>query len=97
MSKKSKRKGPPAEAELHDGPLRSEELPKVAQHKVVVAYVLDQDEVNRLIQASLTPYIEPPVEKRVTGHHRHETYTEAEADALVNGTVYKPDRSRRRK
>lgn len=82
MSKKQKRKStreplkydPPFEIEEQE----SEPRPK---YKLVLAYLLDQDEVNSLIEASSAPYVEPPPSVPPTEYN---TYTQEEVSALLD-------------
>ena len=95
MSKKNKRKNNTREPLEYDPPFESEEQPEQprTKYKTVMVYVLDQDEVNSLIEASNSVYVEPPGPLVNT---EYSTYTEEECVALVDGNFH-PRKSRKKK
>lgn len=82
MSKKQKRKNTREPLE-YDLPFESEEYVEEprSKYKFTLAYLIDQDEVNALIAASTSPYVEPPSNIVNT---EYSTYTQAEVNALLN-------------
>lgn len=62
-------------------PVEQEEVrPK---YRVTLAYIIDEDEVNELVEASYSAYVELP---NATAHHsNYPTYMEEETISLVNG------------
>jgi hypothetical protein len=87
LPKKNKRKTKSRELPEYEPPFESEELeeqPK-PKYKIVLVYVLDQDEINRLLEASSAEYVEPP---GPVVDANYATYTEYEADSLVSGNFY---------
>ena len=95
MPKKLKRKNT-REPIRYDPPYEPEELPTSDQrpkYRLVLAYLLDQDEVNKLIEASTAQYVEPIVSTRSSDY---ETYTEEEVAALLDCTFH-PRRSKKKK
>lgn len=84
MAKKNKSRTKGREPFEYNPPFESEELPEEPRpkYKTVLAYLLDQDEVNRLINASNTEYVELPHD---SGPTDYSTYTRDECAALING------------
>ena len=96
MSKKLKRKSS-REPINYDSPFEHEqdEVPLAIQHKykITLVYLIDQDEVNRLIETSAVPYVDPsPSEMRTD----YTTYSEEEVIAL-QACNYHPRKLRRKK
>lgn len=89
MSKKSKRRAEKRQEEQTERP-RDEEFhfedegpvePRVVE-KMLLVYLLDQDEINRLIKASDTPYKAPT--RPVTPYLNYPTYNQYECLTLLN-------------
>lgn len=94
MSKKQKRKST-REPVRYDPPFEVEEQesePK-ARYKLVLAYMLDQEEVNALIAASTSPYVEPPPSVLPT---EYSSYSEEEVLGLLDSN-YVPRKLKRKK
>ena len=91
MSKKNKNKNRTREPEdRYDPPVEEDYEPPRTVYKATLVYLIDQDEVNMLIQASTAEYVEPPVPVR---DEYYTTYEEYEVFQLLNGepiTLRKP-------
>jgi hypothetical protein len=98
LSKKSKR-GKRAKEPLHyDPPFEheEEELPpkeSTPKYRVKMAYLLDQEEVNRLIEASSAPL--PEIAQPEPTIHFN-SYTEEEVQSLLEGD-FKPRKTKKKK
>jgi hypothetical protein len=55
-------------------------------------YILDQEEVNQLIDASQAPYVEPPSEFEQV---EYASYIEEEVQALIDGVPYRRKRKKK--
>ena len=84
MAKKNKVKAKSREPLRYDPPFELEEtVEKPSQkYRVTLVYLLDQDEVNGLIDASNAQYTEP---NRLPSSTDYPTYSEEECVALING------------
>ena len=94
MAKKNKR--PKAREPFeYDPPFESEEpLEKPrTKYKTVMVYLIDQDEVNVLIEASNSTYVEAP---KPAFDYNYSTYTEEECLALQN-CAYVPRKYKKKK
>jgi hypothetical protein len=60
---------------------------------MVLSYLIDQDEVNALVEASTSPYVEP---ERPPADYNYQTYTKGEVAALLAGD-FAPVKSNKRK
>ncbi len=96
MTKKKKRKNRTREpSDDYEVPFELDdevEQPKIA-HKIVLAYLIDQDEVNMLINASTAEYVEPP--GPVTTINQN-SYSEDEVFALISGDFH-PRKTKKKK
>lgn len=95
MAKKNKSRTKAKEQFEYDPPFESEDIPEKPRpkYKTVMVYLIDQDEVNRLIEASNSEYVEPP---RPPQDYNYSTYTEEECLALQNCDYY-PRRFKKKK
>jgi hypothetical protein len=95
LAKKNKRTHKSREQFDYDPPYEPEEVveqPKV-KYKTKLVYLIDQDEVNALIDASNAPYVEP--EKPVVNLN-YESYSQEEVNDLIDG-IYHPRKSKKKK
>jgi len=92
--KKGKRTREPVEDyENSFEPELYEEEPRV-KYKTTLAYLIDQDEVNRLIEASSPTQLDfAPVVVDIN----HPTYTKEDAIALINGYNFEPRKIKKKK
>jgi hypothetical protein len=96
LAKKTKRKSS-KEPVRYDTPFEIEEedyekSPPRTVSSLVMAYILDQNEVNSLIEASEAPYVDAPVDPTFVT----QTYSEEEVAALMDCN-YKPRRYKKKK
>jgi len=88
----SKKRRSPKESYDYQPPIEQEqELRTESKYRLKMAYTLDQDEVNLLIDASHAPYVELPSE--VIHSTEYDTYSEDEVLSLLDG---QPPRPRKR-
>jgi len=95
LAKKNKRKSRSEEQFEYDPPFEIEEQmePPKVKYKQVLAYLIDQDEVNMLVEASYSEYVEPPGSIVNTNYL---TYIEEECVALIDGNFH-PRKSKKKK
>lgn len=65
----------------------------MSKSPVKMEYVLDQDEVNRLIDASFAPYVDVP---KAETFQNYPTFTMEEVNALIKGD-YDPTHFKKRR
>jgi hypothetical protein len=88
-----KRKGP-REAFDYQPPIEQEQEPRnEPKYRLKMAYLIDQDEVNQLIEASQAPYVDEPKEFELTNYS---TYVEEEVVALLAGEPYRRKRFKKK-
>ena len=96
MAKKNKRKNKAREPLEYEIPYEPEEVVEQPRtiNRATLVYLIDQDEVNMLINASTAEFVEPipPVEVI----HQH-SYTSEEANQLVNGEPIAARKSKKKK
>jgi len=84
-SKKDKRKSKDTNEQDFDSEsidLPEEEPVAIVRKKLKLQYLIDQDEVNLLIEASLAP---PVVKSTISTEARYDTYTQRECNDLLSG------------
>jgi hypothetical protein len=69
------------ESESADSP-EEEHLVEVKRKKLKLVYLIDQEEVNTLIEASLAP---PVIKSTISSGARYDTYTQRECNDLISG------------
>jgi hypothetical protein len=94
-NKKNKRKSNAREPLEYEIPFEPEEVaeePRI-KYKTTLVYILDQDEVNGLIEASTSQYVEPQTAITPTNYP---TYTAEECTGLMDGYYY-PRKTKKKK
>lgn len=95
MTKKNRDRNRTREPDDQDLYFEPDELPEKHDncYKMALIPLLDQEEVNSLLEASNSEYLEP---SKPVNNPNYPTYTQEECAALISG-IYYPRRSRRRK
>lgn len=92
MSKK--RKSPREPSYQYTPPIDQEQEPKnEPKYRLKMVYLIDQDEVNELIEASCAPYVDPSPPTQQTDY---DTYSEDEVLALMDGKPYRRKRLKKK-
>ena len=93
MAKKKKRSDTREPLDEYDEPYQPVEKTRIVS-RIEMVYILDQDEVNFLINASTAPYVEL---ERPIPNTGYSTYTEEEAYTLIEGNFYPREPHKKKK